>query len=161
MWPIHTASPGEIPTGPNTLTRSVSIGAAEGRVRASGQLWLCVLVLHIFFLLQQNVTELLSANKCLGARTRGVRLSLTTVGRNFVSLKTSVFLNMADDSEWVVESIAGYLGSPEWIVPVTDFMEHKCTGKSQNPAFVWFKCALTGKLSLFRFVTLNESDVAS
>ncbi|KAG7493032.1 hypothetical protein MATL_G00020190 [Megalops atlanticus] len=34
---------------------------------------------------------------------------------------------MADDSEWVVESIAGYLGSPEWVIPVTDFMEHKCT----------------------------------
>ncbi|XP_077469266.1 cilia- and flagella-associated protein 36 [Stigmatopora argus] len=32
-----------------------------------------------------------------------------------------------DDSEWVVESIVGYLGSPEWIIPVTDFMEHKCT----------------------------------
>uniref|UniRef100_A0A667ZRB0 Cilia- and flagella-associated protein 36 n=1 Tax=Myripristis murdjan TaxID=586833 RepID=A0A667ZRB0_9TELE len=32
-----------------------------------------------------------------------------------------------DDSEWVVESIAGYLGSPEWIIPVTDFMENKCT----------------------------------
>ncbi|KAJ8264250.1 hypothetical protein GJAV_G00146990 [Gymnothorax javanicus] len=34
---------------------------------------------------------------------------------------------MADDNEWVVESIAGYLGSPEWVVPVTDFMEHKCS----------------------------------
>lgn len=32
-----------------------------------------------------------------------------------------------DDSEWVVESIVGYLGSPEWVVPVTDFMENKCT----------------------------------
>lgn len=35
---------------------------------------------------------------------------------------------MADDSEWVLESIAGYLGSPEWVIPVTDFMENKCTG---------------------------------
>lgn len=35
-----------------------------------------------------------------------------------------------DDSEWVVESIVGYLGSPEWVVPVTDFMENKCTGKN-------------------------------
>uniref|UniRef100_A0AAR2KIL9 Cilia- and flagella-associated protein 36 n=1 Tax=Pygocentrus nattereri TaxID=42514 RepID=A0AAR2KIL9_PYGNA len=34
---------------------------------------------------------------------------------------------MAEDSEWVVESIAGYLGSPEWVIPVTDFMEHKCS----------------------------------
>lgn len=33
-----------------------------------------------------------------------------------------------DDSEWVVESIVGYLGSPEWVIPVTDFMENKCTG---------------------------------
>ncbi|XP_010868151.1 cilia- and flagella-associated protein 36 isoform X2 [Esox lucius] len=33
----------------------------------------------------------------------------------------------SDDSEWVVESIAGYLGSPEWVIPVTDFMENKCT----------------------------------
>ncbi|KAM6956248.1 LOW QUALITY PROTEIN: cilia- and flagella-associated protein 36 [Aplochiton taeniatus] len=30
-----------------------------------------------------------------------------------------------EDSEWVVESIAGYLGSPEWVIPVTDFMENK------------------------------------
>ncbi|XP_046698445.1 cilia- and flagella-associated protein 36 isoform X5 [Silurus meridionalis] len=34
---------------------------------------------------------------------------------------------MAEDSEWVVESIAGYLGSPEWLIPLTDFMENKCT----------------------------------
>lgn len=32
-----------------------------------------------------------------------------------------------DDSEWVLESIVGYLGSPEWVVPVTDFLENKCT----------------------------------
>ncbi|XP_061600763.1 cilia- and flagella-associated protein 36 isoform X2 [Cololabis saira] len=32
-----------------------------------------------------------------------------------------------DDSEWIVESIVGYLGSPEWVIPVTDFMENKCT----------------------------------
>ncbi|XP_074501593.1 cilia- and flagella-associated protein 36 isoform X2 [Sebastes fasciatus] len=32
-----------------------------------------------------------------------------------------------EDSEWVVESIVGYLGSPEWVIPVTDFMENKCT----------------------------------
>lgn len=34
---------------------------------------------------------------------------------------------MAEDSEWVVESIVGYLGSPEWVIPVTDFMENKCS----------------------------------
>nr|XP_020453493.1 cilia- and flagella-associated protein 36 isoform X2 [Monopterus albus] len=32
-----------------------------------------------------------------------------------------------DDSDWVIESIVGYLGSPEWVIPVTDFMENKCT----------------------------------
>ncbi|XP_062864553.1 cilia- and flagella-associated protein 36 isoform X2 [Trichomycterus rosablanca] len=34
---------------------------------------------------------------------------------------------MTDDSEWVVESIAGYLGSPDWIIPITQFMENKCS----------------------------------
>ncbi|XP_026883995.2 cilia- and flagella-associated protein 36 [Electrophorus electricus] len=34
---------------------------------------------------------------------------------------------MADDGEWVVESVAGYLGSPEWLIPVSDFMENKCS----------------------------------
>uniref|UniRef100_A0AAV2JNK3 PLD phosphodiesterase domain-containing protein n=1 Tax=Knipowitschia caucasica TaxID=637954 RepID=A0AAV2JNK3_KNICA len=40
-----------------------------------------------------------------------------------------------DDSEWVLESIVGYLGSPEWVIPVTDFMENKCTvfdGEEEN-----------------------------
>ncbi|XP_072246786.1 cilia- and flagella-associated protein 36 isoform X2 [Leuresthes tenuis] len=32
-----------------------------------------------------------------------------------------------DDNEWIVESIVGYLGSAEWVIPVTDFMENKCT----------------------------------
>lgn len=44
-----------------------------------------------------------------------------------VNNNTSGVTNMADDSEWVLESIAGYLGSPEWVIPVTDFMENKCT----------------------------------
>ncbi|XP_060773129.1 cilia- and flagella-associated protein 36 isoform X2 [Neoarius graeffei] len=34
---------------------------------------------------------------------------------------------MAEDSEWVVESIVGYLGSPEWLIPLTDFLENKCS----------------------------------
>ncbi|RXM33999.1 Cilia- and flagella-associated protein 36 [Acipenser ruthenus] len=34
---------------------------------------------------------------------------------------------MDEDSEWVVETIAGYLGSPDWVIPVTDFIEQKCT----------------------------------
>ncbi|MBN3278668.1 CFA36 protein, partial [Polyodon spathula] len=34
---------------------------------------------------------------------------------------------MEEDSEWVVETIAGYLGSPDWVIPVTDFIEQKCT----------------------------------
>ncbi|KAM4598870.1 cilia- and flagella-associated protein 36 [Fundulus diaphanus] len=32
-----------------------------------------------------------------------------------------------DDSEWIIESIVGYLASPEWVIPVTDFLENKCT----------------------------------
>lgn len=51
-----------------------------------------------------------------------------------------------DDSEWVVESIAGYLGSPEWIIPVMDFMENKCTGKSKMLTF--FLGRSGGKLNL-------------
>lgn len=43
------------------------------------------------------------------------------------NLKGVTASNMAEDSEWIVESIAGYLGSPEWLIPVTDFMENKCT----------------------------------
>ncbi|KAI2657374.1 Cilia- and flagella-associated protein 36 [Labeo rohita] len=34
---------------------------------------------------------------------------------------------MADDSEWVLESIAGYLSSPDWLIPLADFMENKCS----------------------------------
>ncbi|XP_041106913.1 cilia- and flagella-associated protein 36-like isoform X2 [Polyodon spathula] len=34
---------------------------------------------------------------------------------------------MDEDNEWIVETIAGYLGSPDWVIPVTDFIEHKCT----------------------------------
>eukprot|EP00064_Thunnus_orientalis_P018837 superscaffoldBa00004477_g18945 len=42
--------------------------------------------------------------------------------------RSAAAANMAeDDTEWVVESIVGYLGSPEWVIPVTDFMENKCT----------------------------------
>lgn len=41
---------------------------------------------------------------------------------------TPASANMAeDDSEWIIESIVGYLESPEWVIPVTDFMEHKCS----------------------------------
>ncbi|KAK5882667.1 hypothetical protein CesoFtcFv8_021228 [Champsocephalus esox] len=32
-----------------------------------------------------------------------------------------------EESEWILESIVGYLGSPEWVIPVSDFMENKCT----------------------------------
>lgn len=45
---------------------------------------------------------------------------------------------MAEDSEWVVESIAGYLGSPEWVIPYTDFLENKCTGKKGHLVFYDF-----------------------
>lgn len=46
-----------------------------------------------------------------------------------------------DDSEWIVESIVGYLASPEWVIPVSDFMENKCTGKTDympwSDVFAW------------------------
>ncbi|KAF6320964.1 cilia and flagella associated protein 36 [Rhinolophus ferrumequinum] len=31
-----------------------------------------------------------------------------------------------DDAEWVVESIAGFLRSPDWTIPILDFVEQKC-----------------------------------
>lgn len=34
---------------------------------------------------------------------------------------------MADDGEWVLESVAGFLGSPDWLIPLADFMENKCS----------------------------------
>jgi len=35
---------------------------------------------------------------------------------------------MAEDSEWVPESVAGFLGSPDWLIPLADFMENHCSG---------------------------------
>lgn len=35
---------------------------------------------------------------------------------------------MADDSEWVLESVAGFLSSPDWLIPLAEFMENKCSG---------------------------------
>lgn len=34
-----------------------------------------------------------------------------------------------DEVEWVVESIAGFLRSPDWSIPILDFVEQKCEGK--------------------------------
>ncbi|XP_067241600.1 cilia- and flagella-associated protein 36 [Chanodichthys erythropterus] len=34
---------------------------------------------------------------------------------------------MADDSEWVLESVAGFLSSPDWLIPLAEFMENKCS----------------------------------
>lgn len=34
---------------------------------------------------------------------------------------------MAEDSEWVPESIAGFLGSPDWLIPLAEFMESRCS----------------------------------
>ncbi|XP_053316710.1 cilia- and flagella-associated protein 36 [Spea bombifrons] len=34
---------------------------------------------------------------------------------------------MAEDSEWVLESVLGFLSGPVWTGPVTDFMDHKCS----------------------------------
>lgn len=40
---------------------------------------------------------------------------------------------MADDSEWVLESVAGYLSSPDWLIPLAEFMENKCSGVKLTP----------------------------
>ncbi|XP_067277867.1 cilia- and flagella-associated protein 36 [Pseudorasbora parva] len=34
---------------------------------------------------------------------------------------------MAEDDAWVVESVAGFLGSPDWLIPLADFMENNCS----------------------------------
>ncbi|KAK0149999.1 Cilia- and flagella-associated protein 36 [Merluccius polli] len=34
---------------------------------------------------------------------------------------------MAEEEDWVLESIVGYLGSPGWVIPLSDFMENKCS----------------------------------
>lgn len=31
--------------------------------------------------------------------------------------------------EWVVDSIAGFLRSPAWSIPILEFVEHKCEGE--------------------------------
>lgn len=35
-----------------------------------------------------------------------------------------------DEVEWVVESIAGFLRGPDWSIPILDFVEQKCEGKT-------------------------------
>lgn len=37
-----------------------------------------------------------------------------------------------DEVEWVVESIAGFLRGPDWSIPILDFVEQKCEGKTQT-----------------------------
>ncbi|KAM8946700.1 cilia- and flagella-associated protein 36 [Pelodytes ibericus] len=34
---------------------------------------------------------------------------------------------MAEDAEWVLESVMGFLGGPVWTEPMNDFMEQKCS----------------------------------
>ncbi|XP_073528545.1 cilia- and flagella-associated protein 36 [Phyllobates terribilis] len=34
---------------------------------------------------------------------------------------------MAEDAEWVLESVLAFLGCPAWTVPVSGFIEHKCS----------------------------------
>ncbi|KAJ3610715.1 hypothetical protein NHX12_022807 [Muraenolepis orangiensis] len=33
-----------------------------------------------------------------------------------------------EEEDWVIESLVGYLGSPDWVVPVSRFMEVQCSG---------------------------------
>lgn len=37
-----------------------------------------------------------------------------------------------DEVEWVVESIAGFLRGPDWSIPILDFVEQKCEGKTRE-----------------------------
>lgn len=32
-----------------------------------------------------------------------------------------------EEEDWVIESLVGYLGSPDWVVPVSRFMEVQCS----------------------------------
>lgn len=41
-----------------------------------------------------------------------------------------------DDREWVFESIVGYLSSPIWLIPVTEFVETKSLGKKNVTCFL-------------------------
>ncbi|XP_075452344.1 cilia- and flagella-associated protein 36 isoform X2 [Ascaphus truei] len=34
---------------------------------------------------------------------------------------------MAEDAEWVLETVLGFLGGPIWSIPVLDFMEQRCS----------------------------------
>ncbi|KAM3929905.1 cilia- and flagella-associated protein 36 isoform 2-T2 [Leptodactylus fuscus] len=34
---------------------------------------------------------------------------------------------MAEDAEWVLDSVLAFLGCPAWTVPVSGFIEHKCS----------------------------------
>ncbi|TRY74102.1 hypothetical protein DNTS_026660 [Danionella cerebrum] len=34
---------------------------------------------------------------------------------------------MAEDREWVLESLVGFMSSPDWLIPMADFMETKCS----------------------------------
>lgn len=79
-----------------------------------------------------------------------------------------VLVVMAEDSEWVVESIVGYLGSPEWLIPLTDFLENKCSGNSSwalypdTELFISFKNVWLLSLGSVRFgLSLVSSQLFS
>lgn len=43
--------------------------------------------------------------------------------------------------EWVVDSIAGFLRSPAWSIPILEFVEHKCEG--ERAMGLWKFCQYT------------------
>ncbi|XP_068088530.1 cilia- and flagella-associated protein 36 isoform X2 [Hyperolius riggenbachi] len=60
---------------------------------------------------------------------------MTSVSRETYSSPTplrapaspSIRASMAEDAEWVLESVLAFLGCPVWTEPVTDFIEQKCS----------------------------------
>lgn len=51
-----------------------------------------------------------------------------------------------DEVEWVVESIAGFLRGPDWSIPILDFVEQKCEGKSKIPNRQFFLASLSPEI---------------
>lgn len=76
-----------------------------------------------------------TANKCRMRRRLWFSLAVRDAEINIILRTGRLYIvpsTMTDDNEWIVEIIAGYLGSPDWIIPITHFMENKCSGRNVN-----------------------------
>lgn len=65
-----------------------------------------------------------------------------------------------DEVEWVVESIAGFLRGPDWCIPILDFVEQKCEGKSKIPNRQFFLASLSPEIGR-KVVATNEPSLLS